>query len=679
MPDRGLLRKFLAAACAVSIAAAPVRAAEQEKAEKEVEEFMDMSLETLLRLDVTSVTGAAVPWFRNPAAVYTVSSEDIRRTGHQSLAEVLRMVPGMHVARLDSRQWAVTARGFNNQFAKNLLVLTDSRLVYDPSFSGVFWDVQDLILEDVDRIEVIRGPGATLWGANAVNGVINVTTRSSKDTQGLYLTLGGGTEERGFGAVRYGGKLGGRSYFRVWGKYLNRDGSSQVGTGAQPDRWDLPHGGVRFDLQPSASSRLMLSADGYHTKRLGESTRVPVMELPTAPNVLPGREVAGDGEASGAHLIARYERDTSGGGFTAQTYYERQHRRVFAGIQLDRDVADLDLRYRHKAGARHELMAGLAWHYVDDRTERGQLIGTVPPGRTFSTFSGFLQDTIALRPERLSLMVGSKFEHNDFTGVEYQPSARVAFTPGDRHTFWAALSRPVRTPARADLDVDLVYGYIDPGLLAAGRPSGRFLPVKILGNEHLVSERLVAYETGYRVQLGGAFAVDVAGFANRYQDLITFPRTPALSPVDLRLQAANAGGGEGYGGEVVLNWRPSSRWRTTGSYAYMVAKADSEAPPSFARHSGHVRSHVSVTRQLELNAAAYYTGEGAPPSADEKSFEPHLRADLGLTFRPSSHLEIAVWGQDLLKERHVEYDSPFIQFARSELERGVYAQVTLRK
>jgi iron complex outermembrane receptor protein len=642
------------------------------------ENYMDMSLESLLNLDVTSVTGAALPWFRNPAAVYTLSSEDIRHTGHQSLAEVLRVVPGMQVARLDSRQWAITARGFNGQFAKNLLVLTDSRLVYDPSFSGVFWDVQDLILEDVDRIEVIRGPGATLWGANAVNGVINITTKHARDTQGLYLTLGGGTEERGFGAARYGGQLGETSYFRVWAKYLNRDGSSQVGTGNQPDRWDLPHGGFRVDLQPSSRSRLTLSGDVYDTERLGESTRVPVMGYPasaTAP--LPATEVVDDGVARGAHLTARFEQDTAAGhNWSAQTYYERQHRSVFAGIQLDRDIVDLDLRHRRKLGARQELMAGVAWHYVDDRSERGQLVGTVPAGRRFHTVSGFLQDTIALRPQRLSLMVGSKFEHNDFTGVEYQPSARLSWTPNDRHTFWAALSRPVRTPARADLDVDLVYGYLDPALLATGRPSGRFLPLKIAGNPDLSSERLLAYEAGYRVQLGPSFSVDVAGFFNQYHDLINFPRTPVFSGTDFRLQAENGGDGRGYGGEVALNWRASSRWRTMGSYSYMVASNEVETPPMFSRHNGNVRSYLSLTRKLEVNAAAYYTGKvGTPP----QGFDDHVRADLGLTLRPSSHLELAVWGQDLLTKRHVEADSTFIQFARSELERGAYAQVTFRR
>jgi len=672
------LQRLVAVLCGITIALPPATTLAAPKPAQEIDSYMDMSLESLLHLDVTSVTGAAVPWFRNPAAVYTLSSEDIRRTGHQSLAEVLRVVPGMQVARLDSRQWAVTARGFNGQFAKNLLVLTDSRLVYDPSFSGVFWDVQDLILEDVERVEVIRGPGATLWGANAVNGVINITTKHAKDTQGLYLSLGGGTEERGFGAVRYGGKLGATSYFRVWGKYVNRDGSSQVGTGSQPDRWDLPHGGFRVDLQPSSRSRLTLSGDLYNTERLGESTRVPVMGYPasaTAP--LPAMEVAGDGEARGAHLVARFEQDTAGGGnWSAQTYYERQHRRVFAGIQLDRDVVDLDLRHRRKLGARNELMAGLGWHYVDDRSERGQLVGTVPDGRRFHTVSGFLQDTITLRPERLSLMVGSKFEHNDFTGVEYQPSARLSWTPNDRHTFWAALSRPVRTPARADRDVDLTYGYLDPGLLTTGRPTGRFLPLKIAGNPDLEAESLLAYEAGYRVQLGSAFAVDVAAFLNQYRDLINFPRTPVFSGTDFRLQALNGGDGRGYGGEAVLNWRPSSRWRTMGSYSYTVATNEVDTPPTFARHSGNVRSYLSITRQLEVNAAGYYTGKiGTAPDG----FDAHLRTDLGVTVRPSSHLELAVWGQDLLKERHAEADSPFIQFARSEIERGVYAQVTFRK
>jgi iron complex outermembrane receptor protein len=669
-----LSSRRLLAACALLFAPAT----HADEPQKELDTYMDMSLESLLHLDVTSVTGTALPWFRNPAAVYSLSGEDIRRTGHQSLAEALRVVPGMQVSRIDSRQWAITARGFNGAFAKNLLVLTDSRLVYDPSFSGVYWDVQDLILEDVDRIEVIRGPGATLWGANAVNGVVNITTKRAKDTQGLYLTLGGGTEERAFGAVRYGGALGDKAHYRVWGKYLSRDGTRQVSTGAEPDDWDLPHGGFRLDVDPSKSTRLTFSGDAYDTTHLGESIRVAVPGYPasaTAP--LPAKEVASDGEAQGAHVLARLERDTAAGGnWSLQGYYEHQHRVVFAGTGLTRDIAELDLRHRFKLGSRNEMMAGLAWHFVDDRSTAGELIATVPAAATFQTVSGFLQDTIALQPDRFTLMVGSKFEHNDFTGAEYQPSARLSWTPNARHTAWAAVSRPVRTPARADRAVDLTYGYLDPVLLGTGSPSGRFLPLKVAGNPDLESESLLAWEAGYRVQLGAAFAVDVATFLNQYQDLIGFPRTPVPTATAFLLQAQTSGSGQGYGGEVALNWRPSSRWRTMGSYSYVVAKNHADAEPSFLRHSGNVRSYLSVARNVELNGAAYYTGRiGKAPTG----FDPHMRADLGVTVHASPHLEIAVWGQDLMSARHLEYESSYIQFSRSELERGVYAQVTVRR
>jgi iron complex outermembrane recepter protein len=666
----------MAAACVVAIALPP-RTALAEPAAREVETYMDMSLEALLRLDITSVTGAAVPWFRNPAAVYSLSSEDIRRTGHQSLAEVLRIVPGMQVSRVDSRQWAITARGFNGQFAKNLLVLTDGRLVYDPGFSGVFWDVQDMILEDVDRIEVIRGPGATLWGANAVNGVINVTMKPAKETQGLYASLGGGTEERGFGAVRYGGALGDRSHYRVWGKYLKRDATRQMGTGEAHDDWDLPHGGFRLDFDHSPATRLTLSGDLYSSSRLGESTRVPVREYPASADApLPGVQVNGNGEARGAHLIARLERDTvSGANWSVQTYYERHHRTVFAGIVLDRDVADLDVRHRRKLGARHELMAGLAWHHVDDRSQRGQFIGQTPDDRRTETISGFLQDTIALRPERLSLMIGSKFEHNDFTGYEYQPSARLAWMPNDRHTLWAALSRAVRTPSRTDWDVEMTIGYLDPVLIATGRPSGQFLPLSITGSPAVGSESLLASEAGYRVQLGREVSIDVAGFVNEYRDLIGFPRTPVLSPSGFALPAENSGDGQGYGAELAVNWRSSARWRTMGSYSYMVAKSRTDSAPTFVRHSANLRSYLGLTRNLELNGAAYYTGK---LDAGEL-FGAHLRADVGITFRPVRHLELALWGQDLLKARHTEFDSPYITFAPSQLERGIYAQVTFKR
>jgi iron complex outermembrane recepter protein len=686
MPDQQQSRLrgglTIALACVIAMApCAPLRAEPATAAtEPEAENYMQMSLEALLHLDVTSVTGAALPWFQNPAAVYTLSAEDIRRSGLTTIAEVLRLVPGMQVARVDSRQWAITARGFNSLFANKLLMLVDGRLVYDPSFSGVYWDTQDLLLEDIERIEVIRGPGATLWGSNAVNGVINITTKNAKDTHGLYLMGGGGTEERGFGGIRYGGSLGKGVSYRLWAKYVNRDSSREVGTGKdQNDAWDLPQGGFRMDVERERT-RLSLNGEGYWSTKMGESSAIPLPQYSLDPQH-PFAVVRDDrdGIAKSASLNARLERDTARGDrWTAQATYERWHRVLFAGIEATRDIVDADLRYRRKEG-RHELMAGAGWYYVNDRSTNGLNLGTDPTDRLTQTVSGFVQDTVTLKAERWSLMVGSKFEHNDFTGFEYQPSGRLAFTPDAHHTLWAAVSRPVRVPAQGDRSVRLTLGYLDPSLAAGGPPSGFFIPLQIQGSEALTSERLTAWEAGYRIQLGDAFAVDVASFLNEYRDLVDYATNAAPVPTatGLGFVAKNdPAGGRGYGTEVALNWRASARFRATGSYSYMVATAVTSQPPSFARHIANLRSTWTATRRVELNTALYFTDR---TQSGDAIFDRHLRGDLGLTVRPSDHVELALWGQDLFSPAHAEFDSPNVAFSQSEIQRGAYLQLTVRK
>jgi iron complex outermembrane receptor protein len=610
--------------------------------------------------------------------VYTITSEDIRRSGHQSLAEVLRMIPGMQVARADSRQWGVSARGLTSVFAKELLVLVDSRIVYDPGFAGVWWDIQSLVLEDIDRIEVIRGPGATLWGANAVNGVINITTKSARDTQGVYLTAGAGNEEKGFAALRYGGRLGGSAHFRVWGKYRAQGGTRSQATGGDvPDEWNLPQAGVRLDAALGDRTQLTFLGGGHRTERLGASTLRPLPQYsldPANPFVL-GEHVSED-LANGFHLNAQLQHKTkSGATWTGRAVLERSRRTVFIGTDLSNTIADLDLRHHRKVGDRHELMAGAEWRFVHDRAVMGETVGEDPETDDAHTISGFLQDTVTLSPQKLTLMVGSKLEHNAYTGFEVQPSARLAYTPDARHTFWAALSRAVRTPARSDRDVRVTVGYLDPFLLATGTPSFFFLPVQVRGSRDVVSESLLATEAGYRIQLGEAFSADTAVFFNRYRDLLGIGEQIQPAPDALVFFFRNAGDADSYGGELVLNWRPSSRLRATGSYSYLTLKTDGGVNGSFARHLGTLRASARVADDVELNGALYYTG---PTRTLDNEFDAHLRADVGLTWRPSAHVELAAWAQDVGSRRHAEFDSATVSYHVSEIERSVYGQVTLR-
>jgi iron complex outermembrane recepter protein len=470
--DKQLFHQYALTLLAVVTVVVPCGFSAQDgshSARGDADDLMELSLEELMDVPVvTSVAGVAQPWFTTPSAIHVVTAEEVRRAGHRTMAEALRMVPGIDVRQGMSHQWSITSRGFNGPYANKLLVLIDGRTVYDPAFAGVFWDIQDVLLEDLDRIEVIRGPGATLWGANAVNGVVNIITKDARDTQGTYVTAGAGTHERGFGALRHGGQLGDDSHYRVWGKHADRDQFESVTGRDLHDDWDLAHGGLRIDTELGDGKHWTLSTDVYNSNRIGEFTPVPV----------PGQHLVynntiTDGRAGGGNILFNLEQDpASDNGWSIQGYYERANRVTIAGLQLERDTVDLDWKHRFTPSDGHKFIWGLGWRLHDDRTDPGPYVGFDPADRQTNLFSGFIQDTITIAPDRLYVMLGCKFEHNDHTDFEWQPSARAWFTPDDEQVFWGAISRPVKTPSPAQEDLTLVAAYLDAGP-ATGAPPGR--------------------------------------------------------------------------------------------------------------------------------------------------------------------------------------------------------------
>ena len=305
-------------------------------------EFAELEVEQLMQIDVTSVAGVEETWFETPAAMDVITSEDIRRSGHRSIPEALRLVPGLHVARMNKNIWAVSARGFSSRFANKLQVLIDGRRVYDSLFSGVYWDIQDYVLEDIDRIEVIRGPGATLWGANAVNGVINITTKDAADTQGLYVSGGGGNELHGFGAVRYGGQIDQDTHFRVYGKYRNFDQSDDFAGGERPDDWDIFQGGFRFDFNGWDDTSLTVQGDAYHAPRVGEASR-----LASPAGHLASTVVSGDGRITGGNVLFRLEHESSErSDWSLQAYYDRTDRITAGDFGFTREIGRASCRER---------------------------------------------------------------------------------------------------------------------------------------------------------------------------------------------------------------------------------------------------------------------------------------------------------------------------------------------
>src|SRR5438874_7558985 len=508
----------------------PDSAGQRPDSSLSAEALKKLSIEQLMNLQVTSVSKRPERLSQTASAIQVITQQDIRRSGASSLAEALRLAANLQVAQIDSRQWAISARGFNGTAANKLLVLIDGRTVYTPLFSGVFWDVQEVPLQDIDRIEVISGPGATLWGANAVNGVINVITKDAKDTQGLLLSGGGGTEQHGFGTVRYGAALGSRVRARIYGRGFDRDATMRTNGQDAADDWYLGQGGFRIDWEASSASRATLQGDVYDGRISQDS--------------------GGDIGVSGGNVMAKWSRTLSDrSSLAAHLYYDRTHRDIPGVFGEDLDTYDVDLQHSARLGARHDVVWGLGYRNINDRTVIGSdsTLAFLPLHVAREWFTGFVQDEIALVPNRVHVTVGSKIEHNDYTGFEIQPSGRVSWRPGSSGTLWMAVSRALRTPSR-----------IDRELFAPAKP-----PSFLVGGPDFHSEEELAYELGYRYQRG-TLGLSVATFYSRYHGLRSLEQVNPPTPVPLVI--GNGQDGESYGAEVTAEYWLTNRWRVHACY-----------------------------------------------------------------------------------------------------------------
>ncbi len=653
-------------------------AAQSPPASEPQVDLTELSLEELMDVEVTSVSKRAEPISAAAAAVFVITQEDLRRSGATSIPEALRMVPGVEVARIDASKWAISARGFNGRFANKLLVLIDGRSVYTPLFSGVFWDVQDTLLEDVDRIEVIRGPGATLWGANAVNGVINIITRSARETQGGLLAAGGGTEEQGFAALRYGGALGESSSYRVYGKVFDRGSGERLTGGAGADDWSMRRAGFRLDSKLAGGSDWMVEGDLYEGEA-GETLTLQSLQAPVP------RTVDGEEEVAGGYLLSRWQRalsDTSD--LKVQLYYDRTER-LAPLIDEERDTFDVELQHGFAPGFRHRLLWGLGYRRTADDIQGMAILSLFPARRTDDLASGFLQDEITLRPDRLWLTLGSKLEHNDYTGFEVQPNLRAVWTPRQHHTLWGAVSRAVRTPSRAEHDLRLDAQVIGPGQVFPGAPPA---VVTSFGNPDYRSEELIAWELGYRVGLSPGLFFDLATFYNDYdrlrstrtgQPFLEVTPTPHLV---IPVRIGNDLEGETYGAELAADWRISKRWRWSAAYSLLVIQL--QVPPGgnasalgaegqSPRHQLFLRSSVDLAREVELDVSLRHVDELPSLEVDR-----YTTLDLRLGWRPRPDLELSLVGQNLLEGSHVEAAPEVIPTHPTAVERGVYGKVEWR-
>ena len=648
-------------------------AAQAVSAAEEVDPFA-LSPEQLFGATVVSVSKMPERLGDAAAAIFVLTNEDIIRSGATSIPEALRLVPGVQVARVNSSGWAISVRGFNSALANKLLVLIDGRAVYDPLFSGVYWDVQDTALEDIERIEVIRGPGASLWGANAVNGVINIITKRASDTQGLLASAIAGDQERAIFTARYGGSAGDNVHWRAYGKYLDHAPQQTLTGVSAQDEWTAWRGGFRVDADTNGGNSFTLQGDIYRSDS-GQYRTVPDLNAPYA------SVVEENITAQGGNLLGRWSRELGNGSrITAQTYLDMTQRTQQV-LKDERTTFDLSVEYAFPSLDRHSLMAGLGYRYTADDLTATPLATFVQPNQRLNLFSGFLQDEITLSPERWFLTLGSKVEHNDYTGFEIQPNARIHWRVDEIQTAWASVSRAVRTPSEVESNLNLLAGVFPPGAIPLP------ISVELRASPDFESESLIAYEMGYRRQWTPSVQMDVAVFYNDYDKLATLSLLPpefAAAPPHfiLPVGTTNLTTGKTYGFETVFDWRADERLSFSAGYSLLVMELDgppadvaiaSEAAENQSpRNQFNVRSQWNVTDRVAFDTTLYYVD-----SLPIFSVDPYWRLDGRLGWRITDTLQLDIVGQNLLDDSHREFGAATDANAIS-IGRSIFGRLTCR-
>jgi iron complex outermembrane recepter protein len=634
-----------------------------------------LSLEELGNVEVTTASKEPAQVWQTSAAIYVITQEDIRRSGATSIPEVLRLAPGVEVARTDSDHWAVGVRGFGGQFSKSLLVLIDGRSVYTPLFAGVYWQVQDTLLEDIERIEVIRGPGGTIWGANAVNGVINIITKSARDTHGALASATSGNMDQGIGGARYGGDNGKGLNYRVYGKGFIR-GHEFHPDGANFDYWRTGQLGFRADWGAANLDSFTLQGDMYKGSD-GERVAISFYSPPSV-QVFDGRH-----DVAGGNLLGRWRhRFGEDSDIQLQGYYDRTSR---FSPQLDeiRNTFDFDFLYHFKIIGNQDILTGLGARWSPDTIiQRFGTLDFEPHQETDSVYSWFLQDRIPLVSNRLWLTLGSKFEHNNYSGVEWQPDARVLWTPTEQQSVWVAVSRAVRTPSRLDQDLQLT------DFLVGGPPIPIFL--RVVGSKQFVSEKLIGSEVGYRTLVAKNLYLDVAAFHNDYDDLYGYgpgsgfvETSPPPARLILQLPLANALKGLTYGVEIAPDWKPFDWWDLKGSYSYLHLKVRDKAGftdnlntvsdnGSSPHHQIVLQSRFTLPKRLELDATVRYVS-----ILPAQMVEAYTTADVRFGWRPTSDWELSVVGQNLMQPQHAEFGADVNTIVG--IQRAAYVKITWKR
>jgi iron complex outermembrane receptor protein len=633
------------------------------------------SLEDLMNIQVTSVSRKEQKTSQAAAAIFVISQEDISRSGALNIPDLLRMVPGVDVAQIDASNWAISVRGFNGQFSNKLLVLVDGRTVYSPMFAGVFWNAQNVPLDSIERIEIIRGPGAAIWGSNAVDGVINIITRSAEHTQGGWVSGSAGNAATGPAAISYSGKVPGFGAYRVYAEGFRYNSLPTFANAEGHDDWRLAHGGFRTDSTLSAKDSLTTEGE-ILAGDAGELTLAPVSLAPPVTTTVALRE-----RYASWNALARWNRNFSAqSGTSFQVYFDRTclDDKTF-NFQIDN--FDLDFQYHVAWGARQDIVWGLGYRLSADDTTPTLRAVITPNNRTTELFRSFAQDEITILPNRLQLSLGARFEHNSYNGLDFQPSGNLAWNLNSRNMIWAAISSADRTPSRTDTGFRL-------NLQALPGPGGLPILVSLLGDPNFRNEHLTAFQAGYRNTWTSRISLDSTIFYNRYRDLesveigaTAVETNPA--PIHLLVPETISNGlrGETHGGELFANWKVSYYWTLSPGYSYLATHlhpfAGSQDFTDAAGteggvpdHQAQLRSSVSLPHNLQWNASAYFVNR--LPAAAIPSY---TRLDTGLIWHGGERVSATVVGQNLLKNLHPEFAGPNSVVLPGMMRRAAYAKV----
>lgn len=628
-----------------------------------------------MNIQVTSVSKKEQRLSRAAAAVYVITTEDIRRSGATNIPDLLRLVPGVNVARINGSSWAISIRGFADRFANKVLVLIDGRTVYDTTYSGVLWDQQTVPVENIERIEVIRGPGGTIWGANAVNGVINVITFSARDTQGGLLSASGGSEPRAQVLAEYGGTIGRDSAYRVYGSHFSVSGAPEPGGGTADDGWRDFRGGFRTDWELSQQDQLTVQGDAQGLKENQPFTTLFSTALPQQATFTDrSRRITGNVLGRWNHVYP------SGSETSLQVYYDHLDT-VLEGALYVGNTGDLSFQHHLVSRSRHDIVWGFGARAASSSFRPGYSFSLTPPRKIDRLFGAFVQDEISLT-RTLFFTFGCKFEHNDYTGFEFEPSAQLVWTASPHQNFWLSAGRAIRQPSRVDAGVNY-----DLSIVAV--PGAPFGVVRTLGNQALQAEKLNDFEAGYRAQGARGVSLDVAAFASFYHEVVTRePGAPILAanPASFYLVLpwifGNGARARSYGGEISANWSLNHRWRTSFSYSTVHTEADilssnpgaglTQTPGYTPEHQFQFRSFLNLPRNLEWDHTIAYVGRLA-----EGNVPAYTRLDTRVGWRAGESLELSVTGANLLQPQHAEFPDEY-GLHHTELQRAVYGKISWR-